>query len=176
MSACLRLSRVCHMRAEVIEGIPPEELQKVLTGRKLLKACRKGKQMWIEMDGGVPALMLHFGAEHPQNTTLKVPLSIQKTSLLEHPMSDPFLEYPSLRPESISSRMPLCLIKSSSCYLARDAVSSECLLDLPLSCAAISEHGALWPCLPIACSFIGFQRVLSLDSSSSYRIDVHCKG
>ena len=49
------------VHAEVIEGIAPEELEKVLTGRKLLQACRKGKQMWMELDGGAPALMFHFG-------------------------------------------------------------------------------------------------------------------
>ena len=47
--------------AEVIEGIAPDELQKMLTGRKLLRACRKGKHMWMELDGGAPALMFHFG-------------------------------------------------------------------------------------------------------------------
>lgn len=46
---------------KVIEGIIPEELQKVLTGRKLVQACRKGKHMWMELDGGAPALMFHFG-------------------------------------------------------------------------------------------------------------------
>ena len=33
----------------------------MLTGRKLLRACRKGKHMWMELDGGAPALMFHFG-------------------------------------------------------------------------------------------------------------------
>lgn len=65
------------MRVEVIEGIPPEELQKVLTGRKLLKACRKGKQMWFEMDGGVPALMLHFGADIHRHPFQSAPLHIE---------------------------------------------------------------------------------------------------
>ena len=56
-------SRVCD--AEVIEGISPKELEKVLTGRKLLQACRKGKHMWMELDEGAPALMFHFGMENP---------------------------------------------------------------------------------------------------------------
>ena len=47
--------------AEVIEGIAPDKLQEMLTGRKLLRACRKGKHMWMELDGGAPALMFHFG-------------------------------------------------------------------------------------------------------------------
>ncbi|CAL5219550.1 g1404 [Coccomyxa viridis] len=46
---------------KVIEGIAPDELEKVLTGRKLLHARRKGKQMWMELDGEAPALMFHFG-------------------------------------------------------------------------------------------------------------------
>ena len=50
--------------AEVIEGIAPAELQKALQGRTLLEACRKGKQMWLELDGGSPALLLHFGMLH----------------------------------------------------------------------------------------------------------------
>ena len=73
------------MRVEVIEGIPSEELQKVLTGRKLLKACRKGKQMWIEMDGGVPALMLHFGAEHPQTSLSKCPFAYRRLLFWNNP-------------------------------------------------------------------------------------------
>lgn len=56
-------SRGCD--AEVIEGISPKELEKVLTGRKLLQACRKGKHMWMELDEGAPALMFHFGMENP---------------------------------------------------------------------------------------------------------------
>ena len=62
----LKTIPVCHVHAEVIEGIAPEELEKVLTGRKLLQACRKGKQMWMELDGGAPALMFHFGVWCPK--------------------------------------------------------------------------------------------------------------
>ncbi len=57
----LRAEPTSHAHAEVIEGIAPDELEKVLTGRKLLHARRKGKQMWMELDGEAPALMFHFG-------------------------------------------------------------------------------------------------------------------
>ena len=63
LASCCMFNRVSFM-PEVIEGIAPEELQKVLTGRKLLQACRKGKHMWMELDGSAPALMFHFGATH----------------------------------------------------------------------------------------------------------------
>ena len=47
--------------AEVIEGIAPRDLQEALVGRTLVAAQRKGKQMWFELDGDSPALLLHLG-------------------------------------------------------------------------------------------------------------------
>ena len=47
--------------AEVIENIAPTELQDALQGKTLVEACRKGKHLWLELDSGSPALMLHFG-------------------------------------------------------------------------------------------------------------------
>lgn len=45
----------------MIEGITPTELQDALQGKKMMEACRKGKHLWLELDSGSPALMLHFG-------------------------------------------------------------------------------------------------------------------
>jgi formamidopyrimidine-DNA glycosylase len=42
-------------------GIDPQALAVALTGRTLLAARRKGKHLWCELDGGSPALLLHFG-------------------------------------------------------------------------------------------------------------------
>lgn len=38
----------------------PEELQEILQGRVVQAARRRGKQLWLELDGG-PALLMHFG-------------------------------------------------------------------------------------------------------------------
>ncbi|KAK9821543.1 hypothetical protein WJX74_009796 [Apatococcus lobatus] len=46
---------------KVIEGIAPKDLEKALTGRTLVATHRKGKQMWFELDGSSPALLLHLG-------------------------------------------------------------------------------------------------------------------
>lgn len=35
-----------------------------MEGRKLLEAGRKGKQMWLTLDGDRPNLLLHFGEWH----------------------------------------------------------------------------------------------------------------
>ncbi|PNW77244.1 hypothetical protein CHLRE_10g428433v5 [Chlamydomonas reinhardtii] len=48
---------------KVINGCTPDELRKALEGRTLLRAHRKGKYMWLELDNGGkgPWVMLHFG-------------------------------------------------------------------------------------------------------------------
>ncbi|KAG2440513.1 hypothetical protein HYH02_010391 [Chlamydomonas schloesseri] len=48
---------------KVINGCTPDELRKALEGRTLLRAHRKGKYMWLELDNGPsgPWVMLHFG-------------------------------------------------------------------------------------------------------------------
>ncbi|KAL4451273.1 hypothetical protein ABPG77_009345 [Micractinium sp. CCAP 211/92] len=45
---------------KVINDIAPQQLQEALSGRTLVAAKRRGKQMWWELDTG-PALLLHFG-------------------------------------------------------------------------------------------------------------------
>lgn len=43
------------------EGLKEAQLVKVLKGRKLLKARRRGKQLWLELDGKGPCLLMHLG-------------------------------------------------------------------------------------------------------------------
>ena len=50
------------MSTEVIEGVAPRDLEKELTGKTIKAACRKGKQMWLDLGPDAPALLLHFGA------------------------------------------------------------------------------------------------------------------
>lgn len=47
---------------KVINGIAPRDLEAALRGRQIVGACRKGKQLWLDMGQSSPALMLHFGA------------------------------------------------------------------------------------------------------------------
>lgn len=54
---------VCDLRLES-DGIP--ELNQshfidALLNRKLVSACRKGKQIWLELDGNGPSVLFHFG-------------------------------------------------------------------------------------------------------------------
>lgn len=46
---------------KVIDGIAPRDLEAALKGRTIQEACRKGKQMWLDLGKDSPALMLHFG-------------------------------------------------------------------------------------------------------------------
>eukprot|EP00887_Chlorella_sp_A99_P004355 scaffold15.g4355.t1 len=46
---------------KVFQGITAPELKAALEGRTVVAAKRRGKQMWIELDGGSPALLIHFG-------------------------------------------------------------------------------------------------------------------
>ena len=73
-----------HVHAEVIEGIAPDELEKVLTGRKLLHARRKGKQMWMELDGEAPALMFHFGTFCPLKAPCMLAVLVSGHPLQSH--------------------------------------------------------------------------------------------
>eukprot|EP00930_Biecheleria_cincta_P003803 TRINITY_DN104713_c0_g1_i1.p1 TRINITY_DN104713_c0_g1~~TRINITY_DN104713_c0_g1_i1.p1 ORF type:complete len:363 (+),score=60.97 TRINITY_DN104713_c0_g1_i1:102-1091(+) len=43
------------------ESLKEARLVKALKGRKLLKARRRGKQLWLELDGKGPALLMHLG-------------------------------------------------------------------------------------------------------------------
>ena len=52
--------RAC-VHAEVIDGCTPEELRKALEGRTIVKARRKGKYLWLELDSPGPWPLLHFG-------------------------------------------------------------------------------------------------------------------
>ena len=49
------------LHAEVIQGVTPEELQNALQGRTILDAHRKGKHLWLELDGDSPAVLFHLG-------------------------------------------------------------------------------------------------------------------
>jgi hypothetical protein len=49
--------------AELFDGASSSDVVSALRGRKLLGAHRKGKQMWLMLEGGKPNLLMHFG-EH----------------------------------------------------------------------------------------------------------------
>ena len=44
----------------VYDGVAPRTFAQTLKGRNILAACRKGKQLWFEMDQG-PSPLFHFG-------------------------------------------------------------------------------------------------------------------
>ncbi len=50
-------------QTEVIDGIAPRDLEEALEGRTIAEACRKGKQLWLDLGQDSPALMLHFGED-----------------------------------------------------------------------------------------------------------------
>jgi len=52
-------------RPEVFDGASSDEVVAAVKGRKLLGAHRKGKQMWLtlEGDGNKPNLLMHFGEQ-----------------------------------------------------------------------------------------------------------------
>eukprot|EP00879_Flechtneria_rotunda_P020254 GHRR01021302.1.p1 GENE.GHRR01021302.1~~GHRR01021302.1.p1 ORF type:complete len:381 (+),score=101.86 GHRR01021302.1:1920-3062(+) len=50
----------CHV-AEVFEGISAHELVKAFRGRRLIQTGRKGKQLWLVLDGQGPMPLMHFG-------------------------------------------------------------------------------------------------------------------
>jgi formamidopyrimidine-DNA glycosylase len=45
----------------VAEGVKEKTLVAALQKRKVLKACRRGKQLWLELSGVGPALLIHLG-------------------------------------------------------------------------------------------------------------------
>eukprot|EP00931_Biecheleriopsis_adriatica_P107133 TRINITY_DN81468_c0_g1_i1.p1 TRINITY_DN81468_c0_g1~~TRINITY_DN81468_c0_g1_i1.p1 ORF type:complete len:341 (+),score=64.62 TRINITY_DN81468_c0_g1_i1:28-1023(+) len=45
----------------VAEGLKESQLIKALKGRKVLAARRRGKQLWVELSGVGPSLLLHLG-------------------------------------------------------------------------------------------------------------------
>lgn len=45
----------------VAEGVKEKRLVEALRKRKVVKACRRGKQLWLELSGPGPALLLHLG-------------------------------------------------------------------------------------------------------------------
>lgn len=47
--------------AEVFDGASSAEVEAALQGRKLVGAHRKGKQMWLLLEGDKPNLLMHFG-------------------------------------------------------------------------------------------------------------------
>lgn len=49
--------------AEVFDGASSEQVVDALKGRKLLGAHRKGKQMWLTLEGDKPNVLMHFGEE-----------------------------------------------------------------------------------------------------------------
>jgi formamidopyrimidine-DNA glycosylase len=57
------LLTLCSCRAEVFAGASSSDVVSALKGRKLLGAHRKGKQMWLTLEGDEPNLLMHFG-EH----------------------------------------------------------------------------------------------------------------
>lgn len=55
------LVRVAAARDTIVyEGVTPQTFVRKLTGRRIVRACRKGKQIWLEMDQR-PWPTLHFG-------------------------------------------------------------------------------------------------------------------
>lgn len=53
-----------NLAAEVFDGASSADVVSALEGRQLLGAGRKGKQMWLSMDGDRPNLLMHFGERH----------------------------------------------------------------------------------------------------------------
>ena len=45
----------------VYAGVPPQEWEAALRGRRVLAACRWGKQLWLDLDGPGPHPLFHFG-------------------------------------------------------------------------------------------------------------------
>lgn len=58
---------------KVIDGIAPRDLEAALKGRTIQEACRKGKQLWLDLGKDSPALMLHFGAPRACHSTNVTP-------------------------------------------------------------------------------------------------------
>jgi hypothetical protein len=56
-------SRTTHCCAEIFEGSSPQQLVAALQGRRLLAAGRKGKNLWLTLEGQGPMPLMHFG-EH----------------------------------------------------------------------------------------------------------------
>lgn len=50
--------------AEVFDGSSAADLAAALKGRRVLGAHRKGKQMWLTLEGDKPNLLMHFGEHH----------------------------------------------------------------------------------------------------------------
>jgi hypothetical protein len=46
---------------EIFEGSTPQQLVAALQGRRLLAAGRKGKNLWLQLDGEGPMPLMHFG-------------------------------------------------------------------------------------------------------------------
>jgi formamidopyrimidine-DNA glycosylase len=53
--------RVALTVAEVFEGVAPDDFRKALIGRKLTAVQRRGKCMWLQLDGKGPMPLIHHG-------------------------------------------------------------------------------------------------------------------
>jgi hypothetical protein len=49
--------------AEIFDGSAPQQLVSALQGRRLLAAGRKGKNLWLTLEGQGPMPLMHFGKE-----------------------------------------------------------------------------------------------------------------
>lgn len=107
--------------AEIFEGSTPQQLVSALQGRRLLAAGRKGKNLWLTLEGQGPMPTMHFGEKR---TAVIVLLVFCKDS-------------------SSSSASAVCTAHLSGNRLARCAdfsccwaVSLQACICAPLKCAA----------------------------------------
>lgn len=74
-----RVAKVwCDDDAIVFDGVRPQEVAEALTGRTVNAVCRRGKQLWFELDEG-PHPLFHFGMTGAFRARGVEPLKLEST-------------------------------------------------------------------------------------------------